>query len=63
MIESSEIIEALSKEAYTEVMNFGGARMKEKQAFHINGYLGLVGLVIILGIGFGQFLPAMIRIV
>lgn len=52
MIESSEIIEALSKEAYTEVMNFEGARMKEKQAFHINGYLGLVGLVIILGIGF-----------
>jgi hypothetical protein len=25
--------------------------MKEKQAFHINGYLGLVGLIVIIGIG------------
>lgn len=30
--------------------------MKEKQAFHINGYIGLVGLLIVLGIGFWSVL-------
>lgn len=34
-----------------KLLNFGGAAMKERQAFHINGYLGLVGLVVMVGIG------------
>ncbi|EOT46698.1 hypothetical protein OMU_01883 [Enterococcus avium ATCC 14025] len=32
--------------------------MKEKQAFHINGYLGLVGLIVLVA---GEFLLAVQR--